>query len=151
MNWTQIETWIAVVAAVGLLIERLAAWRKAGAEAKRTRQDAIAAAVAAATTLYTELCNAQQERIGQLQAHLASNEARITALEHEKDELVRRYTTEIEALEGQIDDLREAVTAKQAQIAKLQDRVSELEAENARLREELTRICQARQQPTRAR
>lgn len=74
--------------------------------------------------------------------------ARIEALEHEKDELVSRYTQEIEGMEAQLDDLREALAGKQREIARLQERVTELEGENAKLKAELARICQERQQRT---
>jgi len=144
VNWTQIETWIALAAAVGLLVERFAAWRRASGEREKAKADAVAAAVKAASELYEGLCAKQQERIGQLQTHLVANEARIEALETEKDALVKRYTAEIEELERQLADLREALAGKQRQIETLQGRVAELEMENARLRQELDRLCKER-------
>lgn len=126
MNGIQTEVLAGIVAA---LVSLLGAW----ATLRKARTDAVAAA----EKLYHQLCADQMARIDMLTK-------RIVALELEKDALVKRYTEEIEGLERQLDDLREALTAKQAQIAKLQDRVTELESENERLKAELARICAAR-------
>ena len=121
MNWTPELISAAVAAAVAFI----GAW----ATLRRAKADAVAAA----TSIYKELCASQQHRIDMLTT-------RVVALEKEKDELVKLYTQEIEGLERQLDDLREAVAGKQRQIETLQGRVAELESENAKLKEELARI-----------
>lgn len=131
MNW-QPEALSAIVAAV---VAALGAW----VTMRKSRADAITAATQAATALYKELCASQQARIETLTK-------RIQALETEKDELVKRYTAEMDMLEGQLADLREALSVKQGEIEKLKGRVTELEAENAKLREELDHIRQERNQ-----
>jgi chromosome segregation ATPase len=104
----QTEVWAGIIAAVVSLLGAWATLRKAKAEG-----------VAAAERLYHQLCADQMARIEMLTK-------RILALELEKDALVKRYTEEIEGLEAQLDDLREAVAGKQREIARLQERVTEL-------------------------
>jgi chromosome segregation ATPase len=125
VNWTP-ELLSALIAAAVAFMGGYATLRKAKSDA-----------VAAATGIYRELCASQQHRIDMLTA-------RIEALEHEKDELVSRYTQEIEGMEAQLDDLREALAGKQREIARLQERVTELEGENAKLKAELALLCASR-------
>lgn len=68
-----------------------------------------------AAEMYTELCQQQQARIGQLQGHLERNEAEIAALQKDLEEL----RAENRNLRGRISELERENESLRTQIAAL--------------------------------